>query len=77
MSINVRYFASLKENIGREVDTLPYSGSHTAESVWQALNPNQPLPANVLIAVNHHYAGRDSAIADGDELAFFPPVTGG
>ncbi len=31
----------------------------------------------VRVAVNQEYAGLDHAVADGDEVAFFPPVTGG
>ena len=31
----------------------------------------------IRVAVNQHHAGLDAALADGDEVAFFPPVTGG
>ncbi len=33
--------------------------------------------STVRVAVNQEYAGLDHAVADGDEVAFFPPVTGG
>jgi len=45
--------------------------------LWARLNSDQPLPDNVLIAVNREYAKADQAVRDGDEVAFFPPVTGG
>ena len=32
---------------------------------------------SILAAVNHDYVERDHALSDGDEVAFFPPVTGG
>ena len=35
------------------------------------------MPDNVLAAVNMVYAGLDAVVQDGDEVAFFPPVTGG
>lgn len=77
MSIKVRYFASLKELVGRSEDTLTVTSSLTADQVWQQLNAPKALPANVLVALNMNYVTLDTEITDGDELAFFPPVTGG
>ena len=37
----------------------------------------EPLAGNLLSAVNLEYAEGDHPVADGDEVAFFPPVTGG
>jgi molybdopterin synthase sulfur carrier subunit len=45
--------------------------------VWDAATGERAMPANVLSAVNHEYVDRDHAVRDGDEVAFFPPVTGG
>lgn len=77
MSIKVRYFASLKDQLGRSEDNLPIVGIASVRQVWLAANPQKPLPDNVLAAVNMEYADLDSDVADGDEVAFFPPVTGG
>ncbi len=77
MSIKVRYFASLKESIGRSEDNLAFSGAVTVSDVWHSANPNKALPENVLAAVNMDYVELNSAVKDGDEVAFFPPVTGG
>jgi molybdopterin synthase sulfur carrier subunit len=76
MTITVRYFASLKERIGRTQDQLAYRDHLTVLNVWQLLN-NQELPANTLTAVNMDYVELDYVVHDGDEVAFFPPVTGG
>ena len=38
---------------------------------------DEPLDESTLVAVNKTYAGPDHAITDGDEVAFFPPITGG
>ncbi len=77
MSITVRYFASLKENIGRGDDRVEITDSVTVAELWHRLNPNIDLPDNILVAVNMDYAKKDCKVSDGDEVAFFPPVTGG
>jgi len=77
MSIKVRYFASLKETVGRSEDELQVLSPISARKVWQELHPELPMPETLLAAVNMEYANLDVAVSDGDELAFFPPVTGG
>jgi len=77
MSIKVRYFASLKELVGRSDDTLSTAMSLSVKDVWQQLNPDLNIPDTVLAAVNLEYVQLDARLKDGDELAFFPPVTGG
>lgn len=75
--INVLYFARLRDDLGRATDQLEASAAiATAADVWRALNASEP-PARVLVAINQMHAGLDAPVADGDEVAFFPPVTGG
>lgn len=76
MAIRVRYFASLRDRLGRSEDQLAAGGLTVAEA-WSRLWPDTALPPNTLIAVNMEYADRDHLLNDGDEVAFFPPVTGG
>ena len=77
MSIKVRYFASLKESVGRSEDNLTITGVLTVNEVWNRANSGKALPGNILAAVNMDYVDFDSLVKDGDEVAFFPPVTGG
>ncbi|MDC9727955.1 MAG: molybdopterin converting factor subunit 1 [Methyloprofundus sp.] len=77
MSIKVRYFASLKELIGQATDDCEFVSGMTVQDVWQKLLPEKSMPANILAAINMEYVSLDTLVKDADELAFFPPVTGG
>lgn len=77
MTINVKYFASLRDRLGRAEDRLNASSGLTVAGVWAALWPETPLPPNTLAALNMEYAEPTQTVRDGDEVAFFPPVTGG
>ncbi|MBS3965152.1 MAG: MoaD/ThiS family protein [Methylomonas sp.] len=78
MSIKVRYFASLKETVGKSEDDLPTDAPLSVRAVWQRLNPELNPQGTTLAAVNKAYVDNwDAQVCDGDELAFFPPVTGG
>lgn len=82
--IRVLYFARLRELLGTGGEELPYAaGTDLAALIellrkrggaWEdAFDGRQTL----LMAVNQEVANPGTAIADGDEIAFFPPVTGG
>jgi molybdopterin synthase sulfur carrier subunit len=75
-TIHVRYFASIRERFGRAGDELSAEGLSSVADVWRRVSA-EPPPANLLVAVNQEYAGLDAAVRAGDEVAFFPPVTGG
>lgn len=77
MSIRVRYFASLRETLGRTEETLSPDGIATVADVWRCVSGGKPLPDHLLCAVNMDYSAPTTAVRDGDEVAFFPPVTGG
>lgn len=77
MSITVKYFAVLRERYGRASDTVEFVAGMTAAEAWQKALPDQPLPDNIKVAVNMEYSRRDTRLNDGDEVAFFPSVTGG
>ena len=77
MSIRVRYFASLKESMGRSEESISAENVTTVQDVWDKANLSKPMPDNILAAVNMDYAALEAQVKDGDEVAFFPPVTGG
>jgi molybdopterin synthase sulfur carrier subunit len=85
MNITLRFFASVREQLGTSQETLTLpDGVNTVAAVrtllaarggvWsQALAGEQSLRT----AVNHVMCSADTALEDGCEVAFFPPVTGG
>ena len=76
MTIYVRFFASLREQTGIDSKTVDADGLHSIRDLWSALT-DVPFDETTLVAVNKTYAGPNHAITDGDEVAFFPPITGG
>jgi molybdopterin synthase sulfur carrier subunit len=77
MTINVLFFASLRETIGTGEAEIPSQPGLTANDVWVMSTNGATMPANTLIAVNQEYVSLNERIREGDEVAFFPPVTGG
>jgi molybdopterin synthase sulfur carrier subunit len=83
--IRVLYFARLKEALGTGGEEVAWvSGLHDVGSLVEWLCSRGGAWAEELapgravrVAVNQQMAGYDAPIADGDEVAFFPPVTGG
>jgi molybdopterin synthase catalytic subunit/molybdopterin converting factor small subunit len=74
MPVKVRLFAGLRERAG--VGELELDGVARVADVWPALDLGDE-PAGLLYAVNKEYADKDRALADGDEVALIPPVSGG
>lgn len=77
MSIQVKFFASLRETLGIESTSIDGSARLTVRGVWDTTTESADYPVNTLCAINMDYAHQDDAVKDGDEVAFFPPVTGG
>jgi molybdopterin converting factor subunit 1 len=76
--VQLRFFASLRERLGPG-ETRTVTAGTTAGLLWQSLSEAHPSVARVRVryAVNERYVEPDHVLADGDEIAFFPPVSGG
>ncbi len=81
MRVRVRLFASLRETAGRREAELQLAPGATAEEAWQKLARDHPALAtsrpSLIASVNRRYASFDTVLAEGDEVVFIPPVSGG
>jgi molybdopterin synthase sulfur carrier subunit len=77
MRCHVKFFASLCEQTGLTETTIAADSDATVLDVWNQATGNRAMPVNTLCAINMSYAHPEDRAADGDEIAFFPPVTGG
>ncbi len=77
MAVTVKYFASLREHHGADRLLKSLGKGTTVADIWARASNGEALPDNVLMAVNLECVGADHPVEDGDEVAFFPPVTGG
>jgi molybdopterin synthase sulfur carrier subunit len=82
VSIQVLYFASLKEALGKSSESLDLPAGITTVGAlrdWLVAEGRGALATtkNLRCAVNQDMAGLDAPVREGDEIAFFPPVTGG
>ena len=75
MSITVRFFASIRERLGKGEAVIDAGDIRTVADVW--VRAAEFLPARLLAAVNLEHARLESPVRDGDEVGFFPPVTAG
>lgn len=76
MEVVVKLFAGLRERAGTGERRLELGDGARVEDVWEPLGLGEP-PPGLLYAVNRRYAPADSSLADGDEVALIPPVSGG
>ncbi|AOZ13849.1 MULTISPECIES: MoaD/ThiS family protein [Pseudomonas] len=81
MKLNVMYFARYREALGRDSEQVEGVFSSIAElrshllqrgNAWDVL-----AEPNLMCARNQDLCKLDEPLADGDDVAFFPPVTGG
>jgi molybdopterin converting factor subunit 1 len=76
VEVVVKLFAGLRELAGTGERRLQLADGATAGDVWSALELGQE-PGGLLYAVNKEYAERERPLAEGDEVALIPPVSGG
>jgi sulfur-carrier protein len=83
--VKILYFAWLRQKVGAgEEDVSPPAAVNTVAALVAWLKVKSPAHAAafaniqaVRVAINQEFADWNAHIAEGDEIAFFPPVTGG
>jgi molybdopterin synthase catalytic subunit/molybdopterin converting factor small subunit len=76
MQITVRLFAALRELAGADRRQLELADGAAVADVWPALQLGDE-PPGLAYAINREYMPREAGLADGDEVAVIPPVSGG
>ena len=83
ITVKLRFFASLREKLG-EGEALALPDASTVAAARETLKARGGVHAEALAsnravrsALNQKMCAESAVLAEGDELAFFPPVTGG
>lgn len=81
MRVTIRLFARLRDLAGSGELEREVASPATVQTVWRSLVAELPglgeYERTMSVAVNAEYARMSAAVADGDEVAFLPPVSGG
>jgi molybdopterin converting factor subunit 1 len=80
MTVKLLFFASLRERAGCPSMQWPIAEGLTAGALLEELRRDLPAMSaagRISVAVNEEYVGGDHLLADGDEIALIPPVSGG
>ncbi len=79
--LSVKLFAKARDLAGSPVIQIPWSDGQTVASLKQRLGELhpalEPLLPRLLVAVNNDYAADSTSVSSTDEVACFPPVSGG
>jgi molybdopterin converting factor subunit 1 len=79
--ISILYFASFRDAVGRQEESRELPEGVRVTELWSALSREVPLFSRFAsmppAAVNREYVGPETVLAEGDEVAFLPPVAGG
>jgi len=79
IQVTLRCFAAVRDVVGTDTMDVTVDAGTTAQGLLEKLGESHPklLRVSVAFAVNRDYARPDSVLADGDEVAFIPPISGG
>jgi molybdopterin synthase catalytic subunit len=81
IAVKTRLFARLRELAGTDAENIEVPAGSTVADVYSAVRKSHPAleadPGSVRAAVNQEFADWDAIVANGDEVAFIPPVSGG
>ena len=81
ITVRVLFFGAARDAVGEDQIQLQLASGPTVGQALERLHSNYPdlsrFGKSLLVAVNHEYADSNRQLRDGDELAIFPPVSGG
>ena len=84
MHLKIFFFAELRERMNREFIESEFQGVKNVRELQEKLEEKFEVLRGcfaesklIKIAINHEYRSLEAELRDGDEVAFFPPVTGG
>jgi molybdopterin converting factor subunit 1 len=80
VTVVVRYFAVVRERLRRDSEAVSFAGKTAGDLLEQLITNNPalaPLRSALKVAVNHTFVELTHPLADGDEVALIPPVSGG
>jgi molybdopterin synthase catalytic subunit len=81
LKVKVKFFASYKEALGKDELDLELEEGTNVNSLLGILRKDHPKLGNLLetlvVSVNLEYAGYETVLKEGDEIALLPPVSGG
>jgi len=80
MKVKIRYFGQFRDFTGKREEILETKNGITVEEIKEKIRDKFPKIAaknEILVAVNGSFGSLDQVILETDEVAFFPPVSGG
>ena len=81
IEVTVKFFATYREEVGEDEVQVRLGDGETVGDLLETLRENLPRWAayehDPMVACNLEYVGADAVLRDGDEVALFPPVSGG
>lgn len=78
MRVSVIYYAGLRERVGKSIEFLDLNAEPMVKDLRSELAKRHGLDEDILlVALNGSFANPDTVIDEGDEIAVFPPVSGG
>ena len=77
MRVTVHFYAVLADRAGQRERTVQIADGTTVEQLYKQLFADEAERLPVMFAVNQEYVSGEMILAQGDELAFIPPLGGG
>jgi len=77
MRVRLRFFASFRDQMGSPERWVDLEEGTNLRDLTSSMGQHHPFLVSGLVAINGRYLDAGTIIRDGDEVAFFPPVSGG